>query len=202
MAPGGLPSGGACECPSTPSRALGFRDATPRAGTAGEEHTVALAERMPTFALGPREAAENREGACEAPPRHAGRRGPCRRHEAWRRSQWAPRIPMPALIHDPTVVDTLDFAPGRLCRTIVRQAVVVREHSSDSTFNLKANPFFFNRNSVCLDRGAKLLFDIRKWVDRRGGGTYSGAKWQKVGESGSDFAGNRCSRRLEAVAGE
>jgi hypothetical protein len=109
---------------------------------------------------------------------------------------------MPAPIRDPTVVDTMKFALGRLHRTIVRRTVTVREQSSHSTFNLKANPLFFNRNSVCLNREAKLLFDIRKWVDRRGGGTYSGVKWQKVGESGSDFAGNRCSRRLEAVAGE
>jgi hypothetical protein len=87
-------------------------------------------------------------------------------------------------------------------RTIVRLCAVLRGQSCDSTFIFLANSLFFNRNCVCIHCNAKSLFDNRKPVDRGFGGTYSGAEWQKVGQSGLDFGGNRRSEAAKVVAGD
>jgi hypothetical protein len=86
-------------------------------------------------------------------------------------------------------------------RTIVRFHLVFRGRSSHLTFALLPNSLFFNWNYVCIHRNAKSLFDKWKPVDRGLERTYSGAKWQKVGQSGLDFDGNRCSQAAEPVAG-
>jgi hypothetical protein len=87
-------------------------------------------------------------------------------------------------------------------RTIVRPRAVLRGQCCDSTFIYLANSLFFNRNCICTHCNAKSLFDNRKPVDRGFGGTYSGVEWQKVGQSGLDFDGNRRSEAAKVVAGD
>jgi hypothetical protein len=87
-------------------------------------------------------------------------------------------------------------------RTIVRSIAVLRGQSCDSTFIYLPNSLFFNWNCLCAHCNAKSLFDNRKPVDRGFGGTYSGAEWQKVGQSGLDFGGNRRSEAAKVVAGD
>jgi len=89
------------------------------------------------------------------------------------------------------VADTpFRMAGGRvevIGRTIVRSCPVFRGQSCDLTFICLANPLFFNWNCVCIHCNAKSLFDKRKPIDRGLVRTYSGAKWQKVGQSGLDL---------------
>jgi hypothetical protein len=87
-------------------------------------------------------------------------------------------------------------------RTIVRSCADFRGQCCDSTFICLANSLFFNWNCFCAHHNAKSLFDKRKPVDRGLERTYSGAKWQKVGQSGLDFDRNRLSEAAGAVAGD
>ena len=118
----------------------------------------------------------------------------------------APGCAMASWVRRAWVAETLFSVPGGhfevIRRTIVRSCPVLRGQSCDSTFIYLANSLFFNWNCVCIHCNAKSLFDNRKPVDRGFVGTYSGAEWQKVGQSGLDFDGNRRSEAAEVVAGD